>query len=94
MKLQFLIFVEILLFLVVIVKTEGENECKEDQFCVRLCCNGPKSDCFDLNLLPKEKKLPENYKILYGEPDDVFGYDFDPWNFTIVSRYFCRSLED
>lgn len=46
------------------------NECKPDEFCVRLCCAADSldSNCPDLNSMPKDKKLNDGYRILKGKP--------------------------
>lgn len=62
------------------------NVCNAGESCVRLCCdsNAPHSECSDLNLMPKDKKFKQGFKVLKGRPCKEMFVEEDPWEFLEV----------
>lgn len=79
-------------FLILIVQSEeSENDCKPGEFYIRLCCpvDAPDENCFDLSLMPDDKKLKPGHKIIKGKPCENMYHSEEEWEFLPVLYPSC-----
>jgi hypothetical protein len=85
------IHLNFIILCIALAKGKVEDECGAGEMCVRLCCevNAKDSECYDLTLLPEERKFRNDFKVVKGRPcDDKMMVDEDDWEFSSVSEFF------